>query len=59
MTSCHNCRHKSHEKQTRSGPEPVCGLPGVPRNWRPKQMKYKDIADECNVFKPVERKVAK
>ena len=43
MKSCHNCKHKSHEKQTRGGGEPVYGLPGTPRNWRPRQMQYNMI----------------
>ena len=50
MSSCHNCRHKSHEKQTKRGSEPVCGLPGTPRNWDRFDMEYKDISDECNAY---------
>lgn len=49
--SCFNCKYKDYDKQIITGLQPVCGLPGTPRNWNHREMKYNDIADECNCYK--------
>lgn len=48
--TCFKCQYLSHIKQTREGDQAVCGLPGVPRNWRKNQLRYVDIAYECNCY---------